>query len=61
MSESQESKLRQKALLLVGRKGWSAKAWHRVMKRFTICIDTQLTEEELDDSLAQLRGKVYHV
>jgi|TARA_R100000005_G_C4898159_1_gene141635 flavorubredoxin len=54
MSESQESKLRQKALLLVGRKGWSSKAWRKVIKRFTQCI-------ELDDSLAQLRGKVYHV
>lgn len=61
MSESQESKLRQKALLIVGRKGWSSKAWRRVMKRFTICIDSEITQQELDDSLEQLRGKVYHV
>ena len=57
MNESQESKLREKALLIVGRSGWSSKAWRRVMKRFQLCIemDMKLSHQELDDTLNQLR------
>ena len=63
MSESQESKLRQKALLIVGRRGWDEKSWKRVLKRFSLCIEMngRLDEREYDESMRELRGKVWNV
>ena len=63
MSESQESKLRQKALLIVGRRGWDRRSWNRVLKRFSLCIEmnTKLDEREYDESMSELRGKVWNV
>ena len=63
MSESQESKLREKALLIVGRRGWDEKSWKRVLKRFSLCIEmnTKLDEREYDESMSELRGKVWNV
>jgi hypothetical protein len=39
MSEEQESRLRQKVILVVARKDWDSYAWQRVLNRFMKCLN----------------------
>jgi|TARA_R100001530_G_scaffold127653_1_gene96950 hypothetical protein len=39
LTEAREEFLREKAILIIARKGWSSYVWKRVMNRFIKCIE----------------------
>jgi hypothetical protein len=39
MTETSEALLRQKAILIIARKGWTSYAWKRVVNRLKKCLN----------------------
>jgi hypothetical protein len=39
MNEAEEARLRQRAMVIIARRGWSRYTWRRVMKRLLECIN----------------------